>query len=794
MTTTSPPQGDRIQVRRLGAAPPEQRPRVDDLLTAAAPALVTAFTVWAALLSWVDFADDFGGYLRPLGWIALLVAVLGATLRALRSPLLLTLAVQALAALAAATYAITGDALPLGGGATRLFDAVRSAQDTANTYASPIGSGVPPIDPLLIVAGAGAIVVVDLVACSLRRPGLASVPLLVVLAVPIAVLGDLVPWWVAMLVALGFAALLFLGELDAATRWGSSVHDQHPGFRVRTGSVRGPAAGVAAASVVLAVALPGVLPLGDLRLFDVGGGAGKGDGLRVVNPMTDLRRDLRRGADVPVLRVATDDPDPSYLRVAALTVFRNEEWTAGDRQVPSDQQADGEVPGLSAVSSNVRRRTYDYGIETSPDFDSRWLPTPYPPTSVTAEGDWRYDTATMDFLASQDGLNASGMSYRAVGDQLALTPEALDEAPAPGGLVSTSYTELPDGLPPIVDEIAQRVTADAPTDYQAAVALQRFFRSQFTYDLDSAPLGDGVDALEAFLDPNGDRSGYCEQFASAMAVMARDIGIPARVAVGFLRPDRIGPGTYLYSSHDYHAWPELYFAGFGWVRFEPTPSVRTDQPPSWTRGVTDTPAPSAAPEPTQAPSSAAPSTAPGAQDRPDRELPQDAAATEQSGRDPAVLAGTAAGVALVLLAAASPAVVRRRRRARRLEGTAEDAWTELADTARDLGHPWPPTWSVRTTGARLAERLRGTTTAGDAAIAAALDRLVDAVERERYAPSATTAPGALADPAGVVLTAMAEVTSRRRRWRATLLAPSLLRRPSRAVSAEDDRLEPAGRG
>ena len=116
------------------------------------------------------------------------------------------------------------------------------------------------------------------------------------------------------------------------------------------------------------------------------------------------------------------------------------------------------------------------------------------------------------------------------------------------------------------------VTAEAANRFDKAVALQDLFRSEFEYSLTKGPEGSGVDDLEAFLTPgNGGRVGYCEQFAASMAVMARVIGIPARMAVGFLKPRSIGDGVWEYSAHDLHAWPELYFDGFGWVRFEPTP-------------------------------------------------------------------------------------------------------------------------------------------------------------------------------------------------------------------------------
>src|SRR5690606_28639518 len=88
---------------------------------------------------------------------------------------------------------------------------------------------------------------------------------------------------------------------------------------------------------------------------------------------------------------------------------------------------------------------------------------------------------------------------------------------------------------------------------------------------------------------------YCEQFAASMAIMARSLGIPARVAVGYMPGSNVGDNTWEVKVHDAHAWPELYFEGFGWIRFEPTPSQQTGSPPSWTESAQ---APAPAPSPT----------------------------------------------------------------------------------------------------------------------------------------------------------------------------------------------------
>src|SRR5699024_5096146 len=110
--------------------------------------------------------------------------------------------------------------------------------------------------------------------------------------------------------------------------------------------------------------------------------------------------------------------------------------------------------------------------------------------------------------------------------------------------------------------------------------IQNWFRraGNFTYTLEPADSGNGMETIENFL--TDERQGYCEQFASAMAMMARSLGIPARVAVGFLSGER-NDDTYVFRGTDMHAWPELYLDGVGWVRFEPTPGQRTGAPPAF---------------------------------------------------------------------------------------------------------------------------------------------------------------------------------------------------------------------
>ena len=155
-------------------------------------------------------------------------------------------------------------------------------------------------------------------------------------------------------------------------------------------------------------------------------------------------------------------------------------------------------------------------------------------------------------------------------------------------------TALPDNLPAVVEQRAKEVTRGATSNFEKAVALQDWFRHDggFRYSLSQRD-GSGMDLLADFI--TNDRVGYCEQFAAAMAAMGRTLGIPSRVVVGFLHGTEQQDGRILYTSDDRHAWPEMYFSGVGWVRFEPTPSQRAGATPAWTRqdlGIAD---PSAAP-------------------------------------------------------------------------------------------------------------------------------------------------------------------------------------------------------
>lgn len=170
-----------------------------------------------------------------------------------------------------------------------------------------------------------------------------------------------------------------------------------------------------------------------------------------------------------------------------------------------------------------------------------------------------------------------GAVYTVVSRRHDVTADALRRAdstavagalPAP---LRARYTQLPD-VPARVRELAARVAGDAPSTYDKVRALEAWMAAHTTYTLDIPPLPDGADAVEQFLFV--DRQGFCEQIASALVVMLRSLGVPARLTAGYVPGER-NPFTGMYEvrGSDAHAWAEVWFPGIGWQAFDPTAQV-----------------------------------------------------------------------------------------------------------------------------------------------------------------------------------------------------------------------------
>ena len=137
--------------------------------------------------------------------------------------------------------------------------------------------------------------------------------------------------------------------------------------------------------------------------------------------------------------------------------------------------------------------------------------------------------------------------------------------------IQSRYLTLPSELDPRIAELASQITDDTDNSFDAALAVTKYLRGNITYkkEIESPP--EGVDPVAWFLFES--KTGYCNYFASAEVLLLRSLGIPARVAVGYSEGKYlIDKAYYEVRGEDSHAWPEVYFTGWGWVPFEPTVS------------------------------------------------------------------------------------------------------------------------------------------------------------------------------------------------------------------------------
>lgn len=205
-----------------------------------------------------------------------------------------------------------------------------------------------------------------------------------------------------------------------------------------------------------------------------------------------------------------------------------------------------------------------------------------------------------------------GQAYSVIGLMPRIGPTELGAAGTdyPPFIVD-AYLGLPDTVTQQTAELANQIVAQAgaTTPYDQAVAIQNYLRSNFTYQIDAGGAPDGRDIVDYFLFES--KVGRCDHYSSSMAVMLRTLGVPTRIVTG-LAPvayDNDMNG-YVYRGRNAHAWVEVYFPGYGWIPFEPTPTQQSiDISPSETE-ITTTPEPTPAPEPTVALAGTAQSDAP----------------------------------------------------------------------------------------------------------------------------------------------------------------------------------------
>lgn len=597
-----------------------------------------------------------------------------------------------------------------------------------------VRTGVPPVpaEPALqclVSLGLGLVaVLVDAISVAVATPAVAGLVLLCVYALPVSLDPRMLPWWTFVAAAAGFSLLL----LTQRGGWRTKTRSQAPILRTR-GVVGQQFTAIGGAALVVAL-LVGTTFTGVGTEGRLPGDSGTAGGIGV-RPFTSLRGQLNRDRAVDLFRVHGLAQD-TYLRVMTLRDFNPDRgWELGTLSQGVDAGSNLPLPDGTVAQPPGRRAQ----VEIEPlGYRDPWLPAFGVPLEVSPPGPgWRYDhgSGTLFTQVQQE--------LRPYAEQFVLPDPTPDQLRADDGApnVDPAYLNTA-GIPPDITDFAKQVTAAAPTRFDKAVVLNRLFTDPangFSYDLQTAPSSSGS-ALSDFLFRG--KRGYCEQFASAMGVLLRSNGIPARVAVGFTSGYREGPDRVI-TTEDAHAWVEAFFPGAGWVTFDPTPlrDGRTSLPRYLT--------PQAGPLPPPPPAAGQPLPAP---PQPSN-IPQPSGGDHSPGQPgqypPAQRSGPDTGfpwqavviplVVLVLLAA--PGLVRQLRRRRCLSlvdadirGAAGLAWREVLNEYWDRGVRTSDADTARTAARNLLARHsldRGGTEA--------LEALVLAVERDWYAPSETGA-------------------------------------------------------
>lgn len=321
------------------------------------------------------------------------------------------------------------------------------------------------------------------------------------------------------------------------------------------------AATVAGAVVVLLVLALPRLPYADLTVSpglvdwtNVGSW-----GASSLDVQADVGDYLNSGRDVALLRV--DSSEPLLWRGGTLDRFDGVRWS--DTTAPGEDDGEEVAPGVP--TRYVEQRVEVLNARTEVIFGGyRIVQTSLEGATENSDGSWSVDAPLV-----------GGSEYRLISEVPQPTEEQLRDAgtdyPAS---VRERFLQLPEELPEEVPATSRTIENSyaAETPYDAVRAIERYllYDGGFTYNLD-ADYRRADRALEKFLGEDGDREGFCTQFATSMALIAREQGLPSRVVYGSTRGEPDGADEYVVYGRNMHTWVEIYFPGVGWYPFDPTP-------------------------------------------------------------------------------------------------------------------------------------------------------------------------------------------------------------------------------
>ena len=522
----------------------------------------------------------------------------------------------------------------------------------ARLVAAGSASAIPPIGGVVATAAAllWALGALWAAGVSSKAPLLAVLPPLVVF-LELAMLdspGGL-GWIVVFLSILGMS----LAAVAADQRHWSAGRFS-PAARASPNVWRtSPAAAMTTLAVVVLVAASSAWAVGSASAASGAGEPGP------LDSMVAIHRRLVERSDRVVFTAEIDGPDsavPGYWRGAVLDRFDGSAWHPTERPAVDAPES----PAGAIAGALVQRVTL---VRPPSQF---WVPALG--RAVRAEsGDVPLLVDPHTGLVLTAGPVPAPASYSV---ESAGTESSEDLA---------RYLALPPDLDPRIPDHAASLVSDAASPAERAARLLGFFdpANGFRYETTGEAGGDSVaawlfdDALAGY------RTGYCEQFASAMAVMARSVGIPARVVIGFAAPLPRPDGSVVVRDRDAHAWVEAWIEGEGWVTLDPTPAATARTGPLTTSAGVTTTQPGG---PGRTTVTTVTGTGVGAGD------------TAAPGSPTAAIRWSTAVAAAGLLLASIPIAkaARRRRRLRRLSaGEVPAGWAEITDRLADLGSEPP---------------------------------------------------------------------------------------------------------
>ena len=415
-----------------------------------------------------------------------------------------------------------------------------------------------------------------------RRPLLASLP-------PIGLFSFLLV--IGRRSLAGFLLVVFIGALltywglEASHRlrsWGRWVgawgHREDASSKSVTGRV---ARRMGYSCVAAALVAPMILPALGTGLLSwrnpTGAGEGPGTGIivaggRTINPFVELHPQLLNQDEDELFKVTADRK--AYWRLLSLADFDGARWT--EAQAPVSTTGGGLMEAAADPTAYEVLLTQTFDLT---NLGGSYLPAAVRPSSISfADGprSAKYNSQTRHLQVTEGDVQ--GLRYTVTSKVPKLSFAAMKGAKI--GEQPQQYTEVPSDLSPEVYDLVEEWTKDAKSDFAKLIALQSRFQTDFAYSED-VDTDDSKDYLTYFLTKS--KTGYCQQFSTAFALLARTLGYPSRVSVGFLPGEPLpdDDDTLVVRGTHAHAWPEVYFEDYGWVRFEPTPRSEA-QLPSYT--------------------------------------------------------------------------------------------------------------------------------------------------------------------------------------------------------------------